>query len=184
MSTEKQSRGSTDRARSVAPAEGAPIGLSKWDIDTPALCVDMATLERNIAGLQRKLAGTGVASRPHAKTHKCPAIARLQLAAGAIGICTATISEAEAMFAGGITDILMTTANVTANKIRRAMALRKANSAFVQAVDNPRNAHDLSDAARNAGVESGVVVDVSIAMRSGVPADERSLAVSPLVNTL
>src|SRR4051794_20646047 len=184
MSTEKQSRASTDQEMSVAPAEGAPIGLSKWDIDTPALCVDMTTLEGNIAALQRKLAGTAVASRPHAKTHKCPAIARLQLAAGAIGICTATISEAEAMFAGGITDILLTTANVTPNKIRRAMALRQANGSFVQAVDNPRNAHDLSDAAQHAGVNADVVVDVAIGTRSGVPADQRALALAQLVDTL
>jgi 3-hydroxy-D-aspartate aldolase len=184
MSIEEQRRRFVETEMRVGPAEGSPIGTSKWDIDTPALCVDLATLERNIAALQRKLAGTGVASRPHAKTHKCPAVARLQLAAGAIGICTATISEAEAMFAGGIADILMTTANVTANKIRRAMALRKANSAFVQAVDNPRNAHDLSDAAQHAGVEADVVVDVAIGMRSGVPADERALALAQLVDTL
>src|SRR5919108_6304293 len=77
-------------------------GISKWDLDTPALCVDLDKLERNIATMRSRLAATGVASRPHAKTHKCPAIAKLQLAAGSIGICTAKISEAEAMYAGGI----------------------------------------------------------------------------------
>src|SRR5437773_1851319 len=88
------------------------IGVSKWDLDTPALCVDLDKLERNIAAMKAKLAPTGVASRPHAKTHKCPAIAKLQLAGGSIGVCTAKVSEAEALFEGGIEPILMTTSNV------------------------------------------------------------------------
>src|SRR5690349_14000859 len=94
------------------------IGMSKWDLDTPALCVDLDKMDRNIAAMKARLAPTGVASRPHAKTHKCPAIARLQLAGGSIGICTAKVSEAEALFAGGIDKILMTTSNVSASKIR------------------------------------------------------------------
>src|SRR5437773_6880859 len=88
------------------------IGMSKWDLDTPALCVDLDKLERNIAAMKAKLAPTGIASRPHAKTHKCPAIAKLQLAGGSIGVCTAKVSEAEALFEGGIEPILMTTSNV------------------------------------------------------------------------
>src|SRR5947209_15734821 len=126
-------------------AEESVIGTSKWDLDTPALCVDLDKRERNIATMRKKLAATGVASRPHAKTHKCPAIAKRQLAAGSIGVCTAKISEAEALFADGVEKILMTTCNVSPSKIRRAMKIRKANRSFIQAVDNPRNAQDLSD---------------------------------------
>ena len=69
--------------------------------------------------------------------------------------------------------ILMTTSNVTANKIRRAMTLRKANPQFIQAVDNPKNARDLSDAAKAFGLDADVVVDVAVGTRSGVPADNR-----------
>jgi len=165
-------------------AEESIIGTSKWDLDTPALCVDLDKLEQNIAAMRTKLAGTGVATRPHAKTHKCPAIAKLQLAGGSIGVCTAKVSEAEALFAGGVEPILMTTANVTPNKIRRAMTIRKANPRFVQAVDNPQNARDLSDAAREAGVVADVVIDVAVGTRSGVPADERAIALAKLVDTL
>jgi D-serine deaminase-like pyridoxal phosphate-dependent protein len=165
-------------------AEESVIGMSKWDLDTPALCVDLDKLERNIATMRRKLAATGVASRPHAKTHKCPAIAKLQLAGGSIGVCTAKVSEAEALFAGGIEPILMTTSNVTPNKIRRAMKLRKANRHFIQAVDYPQNARDLSDAATEAGVVADVVVDVASGTRSGVPPDERALALMQLVDKL
>jgi len=165
-------------------AEESVIGMSKWDLDTPALCVDLDKLERNIATMRKKLAATGIASRPHAKTHKCPAIARLQLAGGSIGVCTAKVSEAEALFAGGIEPILMTTANVTPNKIRRAMKIRKANRQFIQAVDYPQNARDLSDAAKEAGVVADVVVDVAVGTRSGVPPDERALALAQLVDKL
>ena len=122
-------------------------GVSKWDLDTPALCVDLDALERNIATMQTRLRALKVASRPHGKTHKCPAIAKLQLAAGSIGICAAKLSEAEVFSANGIQPILMTTSNVSPAKIRRAMALRKSNAQFVQAVDFAPNARDLNDAA-------------------------------------
>ena len=92
-------------------AAASTLGVSKWELDTPALCVDLDKMEANMATMRQKLAatGTGVVTRPHAKTHKCPAIAKLQLAAGAVGICTAKVSEAEALFANGVEKILMTT---------------------------------------------------------------------------
>jgi D-serine deaminase-like pyridoxal phosphate-dependent protein len=159
-------------------------GVSKWELDTPALCVDLDKLDRNIATMKSKLAATGVASRPHAKTHKCPAIAKLQLAGGSIGICTAKISEAEAFFANGVDKILMTTSNVTPNKIRRAMKIRKANRHFIQAVDYPQNARDLSDAAKEAGIVADVVVDVAVGTRTGVPPGEQAVALAQLVDKL
>ena len=165
-------------------AKDSLVGVSKWELDTPALCVDLDKLDQNLATMKRKLAATGVASRPHAKTHKCPAIAKLQLASGSIGICTAKISEAEALYAGGIEKIVMTTCNVTTNKIRRAMAISKANRSFVQAVDNPKNARDLSDAAKQLGITANVVVDVAVGTRSGVPPDERALKLAQLVDKL
>ena len=165
-------------------AGGSLNGVSKWELDTPALCVDLDKLEQNLATMRKKLAATNVASRPHAKTHKCPAIARLQLAAGSIGICTSKISEAEAFFADGIEKIVMTTCNVTPNKILRAMKISKANPSFVHAVDNPQNVHDLSDAAKQSGVVANVVIDVAVGTRTGVPPDERAVALAQLVDTL
>ena len=160
------------------------IGLSKWKLDTPALCVDLDAFEQNLAAMQTRLTAMGVASRPHAKSHKCPAIARRQLAAGSIGICTAKVSEAEVFSANGIGPILMTTSNVSANKIRRAMAIRATNPQFIQAVDHPRNARDLDNAAKAAGLVADVVVDVAIGTRSGVPAGAPALALGQLVDTL
>jgi D-serine deaminase-like pyridoxal phosphate-dependent protein len=134
--------------------------------------------------MKTRLAGTGVATRPHAKTHKCPAIAKLQLASGAIGVCAAKVSEAEALFANGVDRILMTTSNVTASKIRRAMKIRKANANFIQAVDYAPNARDLNDAAKEAGMVADVVIDVAVGTRSGVPAGAQALELAQFVDKL
>jgi D-serine deaminase-like pyridoxal phosphate-dependent protein len=159
-------------------------GVSKWELDTPALVIDLDKLEKNIATMRTSLAGTGVAIRPHAKTHKCGEIARLQMAAGAIGICAAKLSEAEALAADGVHKILLTTANVSRPKIQRAMNLRKKNRELIQAVDHPQNARDLDDAAKAAGITADVVVDVAVETRSGVPAGEQALALAQLVDKL
>src|SRR5881397_1951698 len=165
-------------------AGGSLIGVSKWELDTPALCIDLDKMDQNMTTMRKKLAATGVATRPHAKTHKCPAIAKLQLASGSIGICTAKVSEAEALFAGGVDRILMTTSNVTANKIRRAMKIRKANKTFIQAVDYAPNARDLNDAAKEAGIRADVVIDVAVGTRTGIPAGQPALELAHLVDKL
>jgi 3-hydroxy-D-aspartate aldolase len=178
------SRGYTREEAVRMEAENRLNGVSKWDLDTPALCVDLDKLEENIATMRTKLQATKMAIRPHAKTHKCPEIAKLQLASGAIGICTAKVSEAEVFAAHGIEKILMTTSNVTPNKIRRAMQIRKKTPYFIQAVDYPQNARDLSDAAREAGVVADVVIDVAVGTRSGVPAGDQAIQLAELVDTL
>ncbi|MCA1583986.1 MAG: alanine racemase, partial [Acidobacteria bacterium] len=177
-------RGYTSAEMRTLAEHGASTGVSKWELDTPALCVDLDRMEQNLTVMRSKLATTRIASRPHAKTHKCPAIAKLQLAGGSIGICTAKVSEAEVFAAHGIDRILMTTSNVTPAKIRRAMAIRTKTPQFVQAVDHPQNARDLSDAAREAGVVAAVVIDVAVGTRTGVPAGDRALALAQLVDTL
>jgi D-serine deaminase-like pyridoxal phosphate-dependent protein len=160
------------------------VGLSKWDLDTPALCVDLDRLEANIAKGQAMATKNGIALRPHAKTHKCAAIARLQLAAGAIGICTAKISEAEVLFEHGIDRICMTTSNPSPNKIRRAMQLRKQCPHFIQAVDDEQNARLLSAAAKEAGVVADVVIDVAVGTRSGIPPGEGAIALARVIDRL
>jgi len=178
-------RGYTGAEMRVKTAGGTTgVGVSKWELDTPALCVDLDKLEQNIATMKSRLAPSGVASRPHAKTHKCPAIAKLQLAGGSIGVCTAKVSEAEALCANDVEKILMTTCNVTSGKIRRAMKIRKANRWFIHAVDNPQNAHDLSDAAQESWIEADLVVDVAVGTRTGVPPGEQALAEAQLVDKL
>ena len=181
----KPARGYTAAEMRTA-AEGASVkpGVSKWELDTPALCVDLDKMEKNIATMQAALKKTGLPSRPHSKTHKCAAIAKYQLATGSIGICCAKLSEAEAMVAHGVDKILMTTSNPSANKIKRAMALRKAHRDFIQAVDEEQNARHLSEAARAAGVVADVVIDVAVGTRSGIPAGDGAVALAQLVDKL
>jgi D-serine deaminase-like pyridoxal phosphate-dependent protein len=159
-------------AAETAHAVANDVGVSKWDLDTPALCVDLDALESNIATMQSRLKGFGLGARPHAKTHKTAAIAKLQLAAGALGICTAKVSEAEALMAEGIDRVCMTTSNPSKSKIQRALALSRRSPEFIHAVDEAGNARDLSAAAKAAGLTASVVVDVAVGTRSGIPPAE------------
>jgi hypothetical protein len=98
----RQARGYTPaEMRAMAPDGRVEVGVAKWDLDTPALCLDLDAFEKNVASMQAALKRYGIASRPHAKTHKCAAIAKYQLATGSIGICCAKLSEAEALAAEG-----------------------------------------------------------------------------------
>jgi D-serine deaminase-like pyridoxal phosphate-dependent protein len=126
----------------------------------------------------------GIATRPHAKTHKSADIAKRQLAAGAIGICAAKLGEAEALMAHGVDRICMTTSNVSPAKIRRAMQLRKKSPHFIQAVDEEQNARHLSEAAREAGVVADVVIDVAVGTRSGIPPGDGAVALAKAVDGL
>ena len=130
----------TAEMRSFSSDDVMELDVSKWELDTPALCVDLDALEANLATMQQTVLRNGIASRPHAKTHKCPAIARMQLETGSVGICTAKVSEAIAMYEHGIDQIVMTTVNATPFKIGRAMDLRRWCPGFVQATDTPGTA--------------------------------------------
>ena len=181
-------------AEIIAPAfaeeplrRGEPVtpmkaGIMKSELDTPALCVDLDKLERNIAKMQRTANANKIGVRPHAKTHKCAAIAKLQMAAGALGICVAKLSEAEALMPEGLDRVLMTTSNLPPAKIRRAMQLKKRFPGFVQAVDYDQNARDLQDAAKEAGVTADVVIDVAVGTRSGIPPGEDAIKLAQLVD--
>ena len=159
--------------------------VSKWELDTPCLCVDLDLLETNIATMESTVNQNGIASRPHAKTHKTPVIAQMQLDSGSVGICTAKISEAEAMYQNGIDEILMTTTNVTPTKIRRAMNLRQENPRFVQATDSSQNARLLSEAASAMGITADVVVDVDPGgHRTGITPGAPSLELAQLIDSL
>jgi D-serine deaminase-like pyridoxal phosphate-dependent protein len=173
----------SSQARAIDIAS-SDIGKSKWDLETPALCVDLEKMEQNINVVHQALKGTGIGLRPHVKTHKCPAIAKMQMGAGAVGVCAAKLSESEVMLNNGISKVLMTGVNISASKIQKAMALRKKYSGFIQATDNPQNARDLQDAAKAAGIIADVVVDVDVIKRSGVLAGAPALALAQLVDKM
>jgi 3-hydroxy-D-aspartate aldolase len=161
------------------------VNVSKWELDTPALCVDLDLLEANLDKMAITMTTNGIASRPHAKTHKCPIIAQMQMDRGSVGICTAKVSEAEAMFQNGIDQILNTTGNVTPTKISRAMNLRAQCPGFIQATDSEPNARLLSEAAVAMGIVADVVVDVDPGIRrTGTPFGQPALQLAQLVDRL
>ena len=161
------------------------VNISKWELDTPALCVDLDRLEGNLDKMATTLSNNGITSRPHAKTHKCPTIAHMQMARGSVGICTAKVSEAEAMFRNGIDQILNTTGNVTPTKINRAMNLAQQCPGFIQATDSQSNARLLSEAAVAKGIIADVVVDVDPGIkRTGTPFGQPALQLAQLVDRL
>jgi D-serine deaminase-like pyridoxal phosphate-dependent protein len=96
-----------------------PVHLD--DLDTPCLAVDLDVFERNVRSCFSRLEGVDV--RPHLKTAKSPAVARLLLDAGAAGVCVAKLSEAEVMLAGGIDDVLITSEIAGPVKLRRLARL-------------------------------------------------------------
>ena len=76
-------------------------------LDTPALVIDLDVAEGNSRRLATELAGRGISLRPHAKTHKSVALARLQIESGARGITVGNLGEAEVLAAGGIDDLFI-----------------------------------------------------------------------------
>jgi D-serine deaminase-like pyridoxal phosphate-dependent protein len=130
-----------------------------FDLDTPALIVDLDRLEANIADMTRLVHGGGKRLRPHAKTHKSPDIARMQLRAGAAGLTVAKLGEAEAFADAGVTDLFIANQIVGPQKLERLMAL--AERAFVSvAIDSPEAAIPLSEAAARRGLRVPVLIEI------------------------
>jgi 3-hydroxy-D-aspartate aldolase len=107
------------------------------DLMTPALVLDLDAFEQNISAYQQLINADGLKARPHAKSHKCAEIARRQIAAGGVGISTATLHEAEALSEKGINDILITSPIVGRAKRDRLLQLLERRIALTVVVDNP-----------------------------------------------
>jgi D-serine deaminase-like pyridoxal phosphate-dependent protein len=96
---------------------------SLHDLDTPTVIVDLDVLEQNVGRMAARAKENGVRLRPHAKTHKIPELARLQLAAGAAGISLAKLGEAEVFADAGFEDVFLAYPVIGAAKARRLVAL-------------------------------------------------------------
>jgi D-serine deaminase-like pyridoxal phosphate-dependent protein len=156
---------------------------SRRRLNTPALLIDIEALDRNIARMAETVAAAGRALRPHAKTHKSAEVARRQVAAGAVGICCATLGEAEAMADAGIYGILVTSPVVTPRMIERLMAVHARSEDMMVVVDHPANVELLDGAAAVAGKPLSVLVDFDVGLaRTGVADAPTALAVARLVS--
>src|SRR6266699_2587107 len=152
------------------------IGRSRHDLTTPALILDLDIARRNIANMAGYMRTVPAKLRPHVKVHKSPELARMQMEAGeSIGMTTATIWEAVVMARGGIDDILIANEVVGAEKIHALAELGRSTRMTV-AIDDTRNAEDLSAAALKAGSTLGVLIDLDVGMeRCGVRTKEEAL---------
>ena len=163
----------------------APIPVE--EAPTPALLVDVAAMERNLAKMAAHAEEQGVSLRPHTKTHKCPLLARHQMDLGAVGVCCAKVGEAEVMVDAGVEEVLITSPVVTDDKIGRVVALSKKSSEVALVVDNQPAAERLAEAAAAAGVTQRVLVDLDVGTRRtgiavGEPALELARAIDGLSN--
>ena len=160
------------------------VGLPESSVPTPALVLDAAAFERNLDRMEKYLAGRNVAVRPHAKTHKTPMIGHLQMRRGAVGLCCATVGEAEAMVYSGLDHILITSQAVGDDKVRRTAALARYADVMV-AVDSVDNVRDLSREAAACGSRLGVIIEVDVGMgRCGVRSPEDAVRLAKAASGL
>ena len=144
------------------------IGTPIEDLDTPCLLVDVDALEHNFGLVAETYRDAHCKMREHAKNIKSPVVAHMQIRAGGTmgGVCTAKVSEAEVMVAGGINDILVTSQIPTRDKLDRLAALAKRADIKV-VVDDKRNLQNLSDSAQSIDATVGVLIEVDTSMSRG-----------------
>ena len=150
----------------------------KSELDTPCLVLDLDVLERNLQKMQAASRHAGKNLRPHVKTHKCSALAKKQMETGAIGVCVAKVSEAEALVKAGLDDILITGPVVTPRKLERLVDLLTTATSLMVVVDNPNNIELLDSVLRTRGMPMDVLLDLDVGLnRTGVrPQDALALA--------
>jgi 3-hydroxy-D-aspartate aldolase len=152
---------------------------SRHRLNTPVLVIELDALNRNIVRMADFVRSQGLQLRPHAKTHKSPEIAKLQMAAGAAGICCAKIGEAEVLADNGVArGLLITSPVVFAPAIERLLLLNARTEELRCVVDNPLNVRALGAAARRFGKPLSVILDIDTGMhRTGVSSAAAALAV-------
>lgn len=152
--------------------------LSKGDLPTPALLVNLDDLDSNIAKLQSKVSLSRKQLRPHVKAHKCIEIARRQIHAGAVGVCVATLAEMELITSAGI-GVLLTTPVASSVKTDLIAKWIREGAHIRAVVDHPFQLQLYQQSAARAGVTIPLLVDLDIGdHRTGIPCDERAIALA------
>ncbi|MFN0162158.1 MAG: DSD1 family PLP-dependent enzyme [Burkholderiales bacterium] len=160
----------------------ASVGDPVETVDTPALIVELDPLERNLARMADAARRAGVALRPHAKMHKCAALALRQMALGAVGVCSQKVAEAEALVDAGVNDVLISNEVVGAKKLER-LACLAGRARIAVCVDDAGNVADLGRAVRAAGTKLGVLVEIDVgARRCGVAPGAQAVALAQAIH--
>ncbi|MFD1879382.1 alanine racemase [Vibrio chagasii] len=131
-------------------------------LDTPSLIADLNAMSINIQLMQERINDLGLVLRPHTKAHKIPAVAQMQIDAGAQGICVAKLGEAEVMAQGGIKDILITTPIAGQKKIQRLITLHQGHpdARFIQVIDDHYHVVEIAKAASAANICIELMIEV------------------------
>ena len=157
----------------LTEAMRALVGQSVNAIDTPALVLDLDAMKRNLVRMAEFARKHEIRWRPHAKTHKSSALAKLQMQAGAVGVCVQKTAEAEAMVAGGVTNIYISNEVIAPQKLARVAALAHRLAAehgqLAIAVDSSEGVTRLAQAMNERRGQTGVpaVIDVFVEIDVG-----------------
>ncbi|HEX6112655.1 MAG TPA: DSD1 family PLP-dependent enzyme [Geminicoccaceae bacterium] len=169
---------------SRAPNElliGAPDAQAR--LSTPCLLLEADAFEHNLAAMMDMVHRHGRGLRPHVKAHKCAAIGRRQLEAGAVGLCCATVREAEVMAAAGL-DGLLVTSPVTAPGMVERLARARARVDLAVVVDSEAGLVALA-AAASADRPLGAVVEIDVGQgRTGVTSPEQAVRLARRIEGL
>jgi D-serine deaminase-like pyridoxal phosphate-dependent protein len=151
------------------------IGKSVNAIDTPALVVDLDAMERNLSTMAAFAAQHKVMLRPHAKMHKSTEIAKLQMAAGAVGVCVQKTSEAEALVAGGVHNIYISNEVIAPAKLARVATLTRVlaplGGKIAICVDSLEGIKRLADSMNEGRLASGVASSINVFIELNVGQD-------------
>ena len=159
------------------------VGRAAIDIDTPALVIDLDAMARNLARMAAFASQHQVRLRPHAKMHKSAVLAKMQMAAGAVGVCAQKIAEAECLAAGGVNDIFISNEVISPSKLARVAALAQqlaqAGGRLSIAVDSALGITRLSAALAAVTTRMEVFIEIDVGQRRcGVLPGEPVLALA------
>ena len=143
------------------------IGRTAEELPTPSIVADNGALQTNLTKMADYFNDLPCQLRPHFKSHKCVTLALQQMACkNTTGITCAKVSEAEQLVSGGIMDVLIANQVIGRDKVRRIAALNRRAVVRV-VVDSYEGIDQLSDAAQEAGITIGILVEVDIGMNRG-----------------
>ncbi len=160
--------------------------MNKWDIDTPALLIDLDCLERNIEDMASFARHKGINLRPMVKTHKSPDLAKMQIEAGAKGILLAKLGEAEVMADAGVKDINIAYPLIGEQKLSRAVSLIKDRGVKLRlTVDDVKQIEPLSAKGVSEGIVFSVLIKIDTGVhRLGLPRGERVIELAKRIEEL
>ena len=176
--TERTSLEIDENRKRIRNLYRSALGRRRRELITPALILDLDVARRNINFMAQRLKSLHAKLRPHVKVQKNVELAKMQVEAGAIGVCTATVWEALVMSRGGIKDVLIANEVVGGEKIQAVAEVAKDGHLTV-AVDDPNNADDLSKAVSKVGSKLDVIIEVDVGMgRGGVRSPDEAVGLA------